>query len=131
MRPSTHSGRPELVEGRQTMSRAEHICRRADFERVYHKGVRLQGRYMTIFLLSTELPVARLGIAATRKIGGSVKRNLSKRLIREVFRRYKPAAGTDVVVIPRPNVARALFSSLEADYRQTLARRVAVASARV
>lgn len=108
---------------RQTMSRAEHIRRRADFQRAYQQGARLQGRYMTIFLLPTELPVARLGIAATRKLGGSVKRNLAKRLVRELFRRYKPALGTDVVVIPRPNLAEAPFSSLEADYRTTLTRR--------
>lgn len=116
---------------RQTMSRAEHIRRRTDFERVYQQGARVQGRYMTMFVLPTELPVARLGIAATRKIGGSVKRNLAKRLIREVFRRYKPVRGTDVVVIPRPSIVQAPFSGLEADYRQTLTRRAAVASGRV
>lgn len=113
------------------MSRAEHICRRADFERVYRLGARLQGRYMTIFLLPTELPVARLGIAATRKVGGSVTRNLAKRLIREVFRRQKPAPGTDVVVIPRSNIVQAPFSGLEADYRQTVGRRALVAPGRV
>ena len=139
MRPSTHSQRPdsvdgstritvdaelsERIEGRHTMGRAEHIRRRTDFERVYQQGARLQGRYMTIFLLSTELPVARLGVAATKKLGGSVKRNYAKRLIREVFRRHRPAPGTDVVVVPRPTVAEALFSSLEADYCQTLTRR--------
>lgn len=105
------------------MGRAEHIRRRADFQRVYQQGARLQGRYMTIFLLPTELPVARLGIAATKKLGGSVKRNHAKRLIREVFKRYTPASGTDVVVIPRPSLAEAPFASLEADYRQTLSRR--------
>src|SRR4029453_8815258 len=108
---------------RQTMSRAEHIRRRADFQRVYQQGARLQGRYMTIFLLPTELPVARLGIAATRKLGGSVIRNRAKRLVRELFRLHKPASGTDVIVIPRPNLAETRFSSLETDYQITLTRR--------
>lgn len=105
------------------MVRAEHIRRRIDFQRVYQQGARLQGRYMTIFLLRTELPVARLGIAATKKLGGSVKRNYAKRLIREVFRRHKPAPGTDLVVIPRPTLAEAPFARLEADYQQALTRR--------
>jgi ribonuclease P protein component len=105
------------------MGRAEHIRRRADFQKAYQQGARLQGRYMTIFVLSTELPVARLGITATRKLGGSVKRNYAKRLIREVFRRHKPAPGTDLVVVPRATVAEALFSRLEADYCQTLTQR--------
>ena len=77
---------------------------------------------MTIFILPTELPVARLGITATRKLGGSVKRNYAKRLIREVFRRHKPAPGTDVVIIPHPTLPDAPFSTLEVDYRQALTR---------
>lgn len=105
------------------MGRAEHIRRRAEFQRVYQQGARLQGRYMTLILLATELPVARLGIAATKKLGGSVKRNHVKRLIRELFKRYPPTAGTDVVIIPRPSLADAPFASLEADYRQALNRR--------
>jgi ribonuclease P protein component len=107
---------------RQTFRRDEHIRRRRDFQRVYATGARLHGRHMTVFLLPTDLPVARLGIAATRKIGGSVTRNLAKRLIREVFRRNKPAPGTDLVVIPRASLAASPIARIEADYRTTLAR---------
>jgi ribonuclease P protein component len=108
------------------MARAEHIRRRADFQRVYQQGARLQGRFMTIFFLPTELPVARLGIAATKKLGDSVKRNHAKRLIREVFRCHKPSPGTDLVVIPRPTLTETPFASLKADYRQTLSRRLRI-----
>jgi ribonuclease P protein component len=76
---------------------------------------------MTVFLLSTERPVARLGIAATRKVGSAVERNLAKRLIREIFRRNKPPVGTDVVVIPRPHLPAVPLSTLEADYQWALA----------
>ena len=108
---------------RQVFGRDEHIRRRGDFVRVYSKGARIQGRHMTIISLPTELPVARLGITATRKIGGSVKRNRAKRLIREMFRRSKPVPGTDIVVIPRPSLVQAPLAGLEADYRAALARR--------
>jgi ribonuclease P protein component len=109
-----------------TFRRDEHIRRRTDFQRVYERGARVQGRHMTIFLLPTGLPVARLGIAATRKLGGSVSRNLAKRLIREVFRHNKPPQGTDVVVIPRPHLPSVPLATLEADYRSVLARRRAL-----
>jgi ribonuclease P protein component len=107
---------------RHTFRRDEHIRRRGDFQRVYEQGARLQGRHMTVFLLPTGLPVARLGIAATKKIGGSVSRNLAKRLIREVFRRNKPREGTDIVVIPRPHLPRVPLATLVADYQSVLAR---------
>ena len=107
---------------RHTFRRDEHIRRRGDFQRVYERGVRVQARHMTVFLLPTQLPVARLGIAATRKIGGAVKRNLAKRLIREVFRRNRPPDGTDIVVIPRPHLPSVPLTALEADYQKALAR---------
>lgn len=69
--------------------------------------------------------VGRLGIAATRKLGGSVERNRAKRLIREVFRRNKIADGFDVVVVPKRELLDATLTTLEADYRRLLARRVA------
>ncbi|HEY7443123.1 MAG TPA: ribonuclease P protein component [Vicinamibacterales bacterium] len=112
---------------RHTFRRDEHIRRRGDFQRVYERGKRVQARHMTVFLLPTELPVARLGIAATRKIGGSVQRNLAKRLIREIFRRNKPPRGTDVVVIPRTHLTKVPLETLEADYQSALTRQRPVA----
>ena len=78
-----------------------------------------------MFLLANEGGASRLGIAATKKLGGSVERNRAKRLIREVFRRNKIADGFDVVVIPKRELLDASLNTLEADYRRLLARRVA------
>ena len=78
-----------------------------------------------MFVLANEHGVGRLGIAATKKLGGSVERNRAKRLIREVFRRNKIAPGFDVVVIPKRDMLDASLSTLEADYRTLLARRLA------
>jgi ribonuclease P protein component len=78
-----------------------------------------------VFVLANERGVGRLGITATKKLGGSVERNRAKRLIREVFRRNKIAPGFDVVVIPKRDMLDASLSTLEADYRTLLARRLA------
>ena len=75
-----------------------------------------------MFLLPNELGIARLGIAATRKLGGAVQRNRAKRLIREVFRRNKAASGIDVVVVPKRDLLDASLTVLEADYRTLLHR---------
>ena len=79
----------------------EHIRRRADFQRAYEHGARIQGRLATLFVLPNALSVGRLGVAASKKLGGAVQRNRAKRLIREVYRRNKVAPGFDLVVVPR------------------------------
>lgn len=102
----------------------ERIRRRADFQLAYEHGARVQGRYSTLFILPNKLDVGRLGIAATKKLGGAVQRNRAKRLIREVFRHNKIAAGFDVVVVPKRDLLHAALNVLEADYRSSLERRL-------
>jgi ribonuclease P protein component len=101
---------------------AERIRRRAEFKQIYDRGLKVHSRYTTVFFLANSLGVGRLGIAATRKIGGAVQRNRAKRLIREVFRRNKLAPGFDVVVVPKRELLDASLSTLEADYRNLVAR---------
>ena len=101
----------------------ERIRRRAEFQQIYARGVRIHGRYSTLFVLSTTRTTGRLGIAATKKLGGAVVRNRAKRLIREVFRRNKIASGLDVVVVPKRELLDASLTVLEADYLSTLERR--------
>jgi len=103
---------------------AERIRRRAEFQRVYDRGVKVHSRYATVFLLANELGIGRLGIAATRKLGGAVRRNRAKRLIREVFRRNKIAPGFDVVVVPKRDLLDASLNAVEIEYRNLITRRL-------
>jgi ribonuclease P protein component len=106
----------------QTFRRNAHIRRRVEYQQIYDRGVRAHGRYLTMFTLSNNLPVGRLGIAASRKLGGAIDRNRAKRLIREVFRRNKLAPGFDIVVIPKRELLDASLTTLETEFRHTLER---------
>jgi ribonuclease P protein component len=106
----------------QTLSAAERIRRRPEFERVYKAGAKAHGRFMTVFVLPNGGTWPRLGVAATRKIGSSVERSRAKRLAREIFRRHRTARGLDIVVIPRRDMLRASVESLTTDYLATLQR---------
>jgi len=77
---------------------------------------------MTVFVRANQLGRARLGIAATRKLGDAVVRNRAKRLVRVVFRRNKPTGGLDIVVIPRREMIEADYAHVEADFLSILAR---------
>ena len=77
---------------------------------------------MTVFVLQNSFESARIGIAATQKLGDSVRRNRAKRLVRELFRRNKPRTGLDIVVVPRRELFEASMPALEADYRAALER---------
>ena len=101
---------------------AERIRRRAEYQAVYDGGRKLSSRTMTVFTLPRPGHTTRLGIAATRKLGGAVERNRAKRLIRELFRRNPAPSGYDIVVVPRRTLFDATYPSLEAEYVATVAR---------
>lgn len=101
----------------------EHVRKRADFELIYKTGFKRSGRLMTMFTRERESGPARLGIAATRKMGAAVERNRAKRLVRELFRHHKPGTAVDVVVVPRRDLLAAPFDRIEAEYRSLLTRR--------
>ena len=108
-----------------TFPRARRIRRRAEFQQVFAAGRRVQGKYFTLLMAPNNGAGPRLGIVASRKLGGAVVRNRAKRLIREVFRLSQPLTGwqdVDLVVIPRRELLDASYRVLEDDFRSTYRR---------
>jgi len=104
------------------LARGERVRRSVDFDRIHRHGYRARGRFLTLLVAPNNTGRSRLGIAAGRRLGSAVVRNRVKRQVRELFRRHKPDASVDLVVIPRSELLEAEFKSLEADYRSTLRR---------
>ena len=94
--------------------RASRLRRRAEFTGVFDGGRKRHGRLMTVVVLPVASPRARLGIAASRKIGGAVERNFAKRRLREVFRQSTPP-DADIVVIPKRDLLTASFDAVRVE----------------
>ncbi len=88
------------------------------FRKAYKSGRRKGSRTITVFVLKDRaaeylrrshperLIVNRLGISASKKVGGAVQRNRAKRVIREAYREidknYGIKKGFLIVITPRP-----------------------------
>ena len=82
---------PQASDGstllRFDLTKETRLAKRAEFLRVYEQGKRIDGRFMTVFILPNSLEIQRLGVTATKKgIGKAHDRNRAKRLLRESFR---------------------------------------------
>ena len=83
------------------------------------------GRYLVVFALAGEGEVCRLGITATRKIGGAVVRNRARRRVRELFRAHRELLarwGGDLVINVRQGCAAAAWGELAEDFARCLSK---------
>ena len=90
---------------------------------MFDAGRRAHGRYLTIIAAPAPGPDSRIGIVASKKLGGAVIRNRAKRLIREMFRTHaSPERASDLVVIPKAAALQVEVVEVVNDFKTTLKR---------
>ena len=93
-----------------------------DFSRVFKEGKRIFSDSLTlIYLPSKEL---KMGVAVSKKHGGSVKRNRIKRLLRENYRVFedKISSGLSIVFLlkKKANIDEVNFNLVKSDMEYIL-----------
>jgi ribonuclease P protein component len=104
--------------------RARRIRLKTDFERVWHRGVRLDGPLFLLLALANGRGGDRLGLAAGRRLGGAVRRNRARRLVRDGFRRLGPAAGPgqDIVIVLKQEIVGRSQAEVESELEKRIRR---------
>ena len=117
--------------GSEAFPRARRIGARRDFREAYENGAKQHGRLVVVFARSRPEGGLRLGITATRKAGGAVRRNRARRRVREIFRRWRataPETAVDLVVNVSASATLAPYASLRAEVVGLLGRATAAVS---
>ena len=106
------------------ISRDNRLRRSKDFERVRVSGRSWVNRWLVLGVLANDLDRVRVGVAASRRVGGAVKRARARRLIREAVRPRlgKIRGGWDLVFIARASLGRAAFKDVDGAVAQLLRR---------
>jgi ribonuclease P protein component len=95
-----------------------------DFERVRISGRSWADHLLILGALANDLGCVRVGVSASRRVGGAVRRNRARRMIREAVRPYlnRIAGGWDLVFIARAPVGSATYQDVDRAVAQLLQR---------
>ena len=95
----------------------DRIRKRSEYKAIYDRARRIASRSFVLFVARNDLGRPRLGITVTRQVGGAVRRNRAKRLLREIFRRHKSELqDVDIVVNGRSALPGAEYRRLETEF---------------
>ncbi len=103
---------------------AERLRRRSEFLQVQRHGRKIVTANFLVFLLDSPGEGTRIGVTASKKVGGAAARNRVKRLVREVYRRNKSLfpGGKDIVLVAKRSAVELDFAALVEEMRQALRR---------
>ena len=96
------------------------ICKNKEFSRVYARGKSYVHPQLVLYVAKNRLGHTRIGLTATKKVGGAVQRNRARRVMRAALSEHlaPDVGGYDIIL-----VARALTPKLKStQLSRTLAR---------
>ena len=85
------------------------LRKQKDFTKIYNRGKSQGSKFAVVIYRKNNLDYSRTAFVASKKVGNSVERNRSRRLLRESYRKLRPmiAAGYDIIFVARKNILEA------------------------
>ena len=98
------------------------LRKQKDFNRVYKKGKSRGGKYVVVLYRKNNLGYTRTAFVSSKKVGNSVERNRSRRLMKESYYslRDKIKKGYDIVFVARNSINGAVMNEVQRSLFGTL-----------
>lgn len=98
------------------------INKNKDFLALYNKGAAVSDNNCLVYFRKNKLPVNRIGISTSKKMGNAVKRSRARRVIRQAYRECEllMPIGFDIVVCARKGAAECKSYEITSFFRKRL-----------
>lgn len=106
----------EDCSGGYTWHKGMRLRHPQEFRNVWNRGQSWVHPLFVLWSAPNNLPISRIGITASRKVGIAVQRNRARRLLREAARRLYPnlIPGRDLVLVARSALPAVRETQVEA-----------------
>ena len=102
----------------EAMKYSESLKKNRDFQQVYSEKISYANKYLVMYIRENHKNQNRLGISVSKKVGNSVVRHRTTRLIRESYRLNQDnlKTGYDMVVIARQTAKGQNYHTIESAF---------------
>lgn len=79
------------------------ICKNKEFTRVYARGKSYVHPQLVLYVAKNRVGHTRIGLTATKKVGGAVQRNRARRVMRAALQEHlsQNVGGYDIILVAR------------------------------
>ena len=98
------------------------LRKQSDFARIYKQGKSKSSRFAVILYRRNGLKITRTAFVSSKKVGNSVERNRSRRLMRAAYRNLEPniKSGYDIIFVARAAIIGCKEPEVERQLKKTL-----------
>jgi ribonuclease P protein component len=91
------------------------LCKNKDFRIIYRSGKSISNQFLVLYIRKNNINETRIGFSISKKIGKANERNLLKRQLREITRKFLPLikSGYDLVFVARQRIKGLDYGNLE------------------
>jgi ribonuclease P protein component len=106
----------------RSMKGKQYLTRSEDFDRVYHHKASWASGQLVLRAAPNRMALSRYGYSISKRVGNAVRRNLTRRHLREILRQITLKPGWDIVFIARPAAANVRYGELKKTVEGLLSR---------
>ncbi len=94
------------------------ICKSSDYRYILNNGKKYNSKSFILFCCKKKSGPTRLGVIASKKVGGAVLRNYLKRVFRDIYRNeyYNLQISTDIVLILKKSAENVSYKLLRSEF---------------
>ncbi len=106
------------------LKKENRLRKRYQYNYVYRAGTKINGNALILYATTSKTKNIKVGFSVTKKVGKATRRNLARRRLREIIKKYLPKLkqNYNIIIVAKENILSFTFAELSAELYKLLGK---------